>query len=247
MKTLRNTSIMTVVIVALALFAAAPVALAGSITYTSNTIPDTTSVTSSMGTLAVSQFNNTSGPYAGDTLDSIVVTLYGDGSVIFNYAFYPNGGSGGSLTVDSITTNLTLTATGAVAPVNLNLTGTYTPGSPIVDTSVGTLYTTPSTTIPVGSQSSGTLTDFTDLTDFTGTGDINFLLSGNAPVNYTGSVSNGYIAAVGGTTDAGGYVTVTYDYNTPPSGVPEPGTLSLFGTGLLGLAGMLRYKFMKAR
>jgi hypothetical protein len=32
-----------------------------------------------------------------------------------------------------------------------------------------------------------------------------------------------------------------------PPAVPEPGTLSLFGTGLLGLAGMLRRKFMQAR
>lgn len=31
------------------------------------------------------------------------------------------------------------------------------------------------------------------------------------------------------------------------SPVPEPGTLTLFGTGLLGLAGMLRRKFMQAR
>jgi len=32
-----------------------------------------------------------------------------------------------------------------------------------------------------------------------------------------------------------------------PPVIPEPGTLSLFGTGLLGLAGMLRSKFGKAR
>ncbi len=247
MKTLRNSSILAVAVAALALVAA-PVAMAGTVTYTSNTIPDTTSISSSMGTLSVNQFNNTSGPYAGDTLNSMVITLYGDGSVIFTAELVANGGSGGNLTVDSLTTDVTLTATGAVAPVHLNLTGTYTPGSPIVITTPGLAgeVTTPSTVIPLGSMSSGTLTDSTDLLDFTGTGDVDFLLSGLAPVFYTGSVSDGYLAAVGGTTDAGGYATVTYNY-TPPNYTPEPGTLSLFGTGLLGLAGMLRYKFMKAR
>jgi hypothetical protein len=73
---------------------------------------------------------------------------------------------------------------------------------------------------------------------------VSFALSGTSPVFYTGSVSTGYLAAVGGTTDAGGYATVTYDYN-PPSGTPEPGTLTLFGTGLLGLAGLVRRKFAR--
>jgi hypothetical protein len=249
MKTLRNSSIITLAVVALALLVATPMAFAGSITYTSNTIPDTTSVSSSMGTLSVSQFNNTSGPYAGDMLNSIDITLYGDGSVIFSYDLLnPSSLSGGSLTINSITSTTTLTATGASSPVNLTLTGTYTPGSQIVDTTVGTQYFTPSTALPLGNMSSGTLTDHTDLVDFTGTGNINFTLSGNAPVSYNGLCTNGYICALGGNTDAGGYATVTYDYsNGQPPSVPEPGTLSLFGTGLLGLAGMLRYKFMKSR
>jgi hypothetical protein len=250
MKTLRNSSIITLAVVALALLVATPMAFAGSITYTSNTIPDTTSISSNMGTLSVNQFNNTSGPYAGDILNSIDITLYGQGNVVFTAELIQLTGSGGNLTIDSLTTNVTLTATGASAPVNLNLTGTYTPGSPIVITTPGAggEVTTPSTTIPLGSMSSGLLTDSTDLLDFTGTGDVNFLLSGLAPVFYTGSVSDGYLAAVGGTTDAGGYAKVTYNYsNGQPPSVPEPGTLSLFGTGLLGLAGMLRYKFMKSR
>jgi hypothetical protein len=47
-------------------------------------------------------------------------------------------------------------------------------------------------------------------------------------------------------TNAGVDVSITYDYTNPgPPVIPEPSTLSLFGSGLLGLAGMLRYKFAK--
>ncbi len=188
MKTLRNSSILTLAVVALALLVAAPVAMAGTVTYTSNIIPDTTGISSNMGTLSVSQFNNTSGLYAGDTLQSIDITLYGQGNVVFVAELIQLSGTGGNLTIDSLTTNVTLKSTGASDPVNLNLTGTYTPGSPIVITvpGAGGEIITPSTLIPLGNVSSGLLTDSTDLLDFTGTGDFNFLLSGTAPVQLFG-------------------------------------------------------------
>jgi hypothetical protein len=250
MKTLRNTSIILAV-VALALLVAAPVAMAGTITYTSNTIPSTTTPTSSnMGMLALEQFNNTSGPYAGDTLNSIIITLYGGGTVYFSYDLISTGGTGGAtLTINSLSDALTLTASGATVPVNLTVTGTYTPSSTISDSTVGTNYTTPTVTIPGGSAlTSPALTDSTDLTDFTGLGNVDLTLSGADFTTYSGNLTGtGYEAAVGSTSTGGGYATVTYNYSGPPGNTPEPGTLSLFGTGLLGLAGMLRYKFGKAR
>jgi hypothetical protein len=252
MKTLRNSSIIAVAVLALALLVASPMAFAGSVTYSSNIIPNTTSIGSSMGTLNVNQFNNISGTYAGDTLDDMIITLYGSGSVIFTAELVNNpGGTGGNLTINSLSTNVTLTASGASAPVNLNLTGTYTPsGGPIVITTPGLSgeIVTPSTAIPLGHISSGVLTDPTDLANFTGTGLESFLLSGSAPVTYSGNVSDGYLAATGGTTLAGAAVTVEYDFSSapPPPGVPEPGTLGLLGTGLLGLAGMLRNRFSKS-
>lgn len=250
MKTLRNPAIIAVAVVALALLVASPMAFAGSVLYTSNTIPATTPISSSMGTLNLQQFNNVSGPYAGDILNSMVITLYGSGSVIFTAELVEYGGSGGSLTINSLTTNVTLTASGVTTPVNLNLTGTYTPGSPIVITTPGLPgeITTPSTAIPLGNIGSGPITNPTDLANFTGTGVASLLLSGLAPVTYSGSVSDGYLAATGGTTLAGSGATVLYNFSSqpPPPGVPEPGTLGLLGTGLLGLAGMLRNRFSKS-
>jgi hypothetical protein len=255
MNSYRISTMVTRSFLALALVAtAASVAKADStVTDTSNVIANTTLVSTSptMGTLAVSQFNNTSGTYAGDTLNWIDVTLYGvGGSVVFNYElFNPNSLSGGNLTVSTFTTNTTLKVVGASSPISLSLSGTYSASGTITDTTVGTEFFTPGVLLSSGNVSSGNLSDPTDLTNFTGTGVVDFTLTGHAPVSSDVDVTNGYTAAVGGSTDAGGYVTVEYDYSTPPppppTGVtPEPGTLGLFGTGLVGFAGLFRRKFL---
>jgi len=68
-------------------------------------------------------------------------------------------------------------------------------------------------------------------------------LTGNASTagTFTGSSYSG--AYAGGTADV--LVTVIYDYiANPPSSTPEPATMALFGTGLVGL-GLLRRRFSK--
>lgn len=44
----------------------------------------------------------------------------------------------------------------------------------------------------------------------------------------------------GGSVDAGQSFTGTFDYSTATAATPEPSTLGLLGTGLLGLAGVIR-------
>jgi len=46
-----------------------------------------------------------------------------------------------------------------------------------------------------------------------------------------------------GTANQIGFDNITLGSATPTPGTPEPGTLVMFGSGVIGLAGLLRRKF----
>jgi hypothetical protein len=228
MKTLRTTFIV-LSIVALALLIA-PVASAGSVTYYGTIGSSLTDFSGSTGT--VQQFDPSLG-----MLTSVQISLAGSGTTVLTVT---NNNISSPTNFSALFTDLTLTLTDPgdadVDTIQAMYGGPTIPGGGLIVVN-GTPYNSGIDTMG-GAPGSQLLTS--NLGSFIGLGNVTFDLAGAAIT--TESFSGGNFTA-GQTTNAGGEVTVTYDYTQ--SGIPEPGTLSLFGTGLLGLAGMLRRKFAK--
>jgi hypothetical protein len=240
---------------------AAPVANAGTVPYTAtvNTqLTDLHNVTPESGVL--SEFNNVTGPYAGYTLNSVTISILGTGSTTFTSIY--NFGDSSTEFIGTQNTTLWLddpTNSGIDAllgPLNASITGS-SPGSVVhgsvtggLSINAGQTLTDPPTNMGPytlgGSLASETITNPTSLALFEGDGNLDFVMSTGSNFQLTTNGADDLTATI--VTDAGGSITVTYDYTPPgPPVIPEPGTLSLFGTGLLGLAGMLRFRFMNSR
>ena len=231
MKAFRNA---TLSLAALALVAAVPTAQADSISY-SATVPST-ETDFGPDALTVNQFHSSLG-----TLTKVIIQLNGGGNTDFVVT---------ATNPDSPTTLNELDPYVKLELTGLGISGTgvdkLTTSDPNVDLN-GPVYVYFGTPYDTG------LLSFTDpgysksltssLSAFIGNGNLTYDLS-----TYTSLLSDigGGEYTTGQTTYVDAQLEITYDY-TPGSVVPEPGTLIMFGTGLLGLAGMLRYKLHRSR
>jgi len=191
-----------------------------------------------MGSIA--QFNNSLG-----TLDSINIEF--TGNISGNVTLTNNGASTSNVSASELA-NFTLGSTDVslnsyLASFALNNVFTNTVTQNLAAGATG------ATADVTGTATEYFKIDAADLSFFEGTGSIDpFNLGATASVSTSADDGKGnanYNA------DAGGTVDVVYEYapaiQPPPGVTPEPGTLELLGSGLLGLAGLLRRRLARSR
>jgi hypothetical protein len=236
MKTLRKSSLITLAVAALALLVASPVAKANDIVQVV-TYPFTPTNYGPVDLGPIALFDSNLG-----SLNSVTLTFAGgvSGTIQFTNnspltSANVSGNDNGTLTLTS--SNVDLTALFAT-PLTVT-TNTAT------DTGLAPLATGPIHSVSGTNSTAGTAVNPLDFSIFeaVGGGTLDDLFYVAATGSSTVSASNGDGSAQY-VTDASEALKIDYNYGGPGP-VPEPGTLSLFGTGLIGLAGMLRHKFAK--
>jgi hypothetical protein len=191
-------------------------------------------------TLALPEFNNVSGAYAGDTL--ISATIYYGGSVTteFNVTNTGNGprinlnngatldfGNNAYANATDYNNAITGTVSGQAFAASLNVAN-----SSVATLAVGGSATYGPTTTADPSSTVGNSQAISNLALVTGTGTFGFNVDGTGNSSVTGS---GNIAS-SVTTAAEADATIVYTYSTPVThAVPEPASLALLAAGVAGL------------
>ncbi len=250
MKNLRIASISLLPVVALAL-AAAPTAVADTVTYSATVAQQLTDLVNVSPTSALPEFNPSLGLLTG-----VTISIQGTGSTtvasIFNYGATNTefiGTENTALWLDDPANSSIDTLLG---PLTASITGS-SPGSVVhgsviggVTVAAGQTLTDPPTNmgpyIMGGALATESITDPSFLSLFEGDSNLDFVMSTGSNFVLTVNGADDLTASV--FTDAGGAISVTYGYSAY---TPEPGTLALFGTGLLGLAGLVRRKYLRSR